>query len=145
MITYKSGNVLDFSAGWGDRLAGFYCGETTKSYVGIDPNTNNHPNYKRQVEFYKKHQTFLKTKEVEFICEPAKMWIIQNMKIISIQYLHHHLISMLRNIPMKIHKVTSDIKTLIVGIKNFLHKTLEKIIPTLKKGWDTENKYCRCL
>ena len=40
--------------GW----AGFYCGETTKSYVGIDPNTLNHPNYKRQVEFYKKHQTF---------------------------------------------------------------------------------------
>ena len=55
---FKSENVLDFSAGWGDRLAGFYCGETTKHYVGIDPNSKNHPNYKRQVEFYKKHQTF---------------------------------------------------------------------------------------
>ena len=48
---FKSENVLDFSAGWGDRLAGFYCGETTKHYVGIDPNSKNHPNYKRQVEF----------------------------------------------------------------------------------------------
>jgi|TARA_R100000278_G_scaffold120855_1_gene103724 hypothetical protein len=70
---FKSVNVLDFSAGWGDRLAGFYCGETTKSFVGIDPNTNNHPNYQKQVEFYKKHQTFFEEpKEVELICSPAE-------------------------------------------------------------------------
>ena len=70
---FGSVNVLDFSAGWGDRLAGFYCGESTKSFVGIDPNTNNHPNYKRQVEFYKKHQTFFEEpKEVELICSPAE-------------------------------------------------------------------------
>ena len=42
---FGSVNVLDFSPvgviGW------FYCGETTKSFVGIDPNSTNHPNYKR--------------------------------------------------------------------------------------------------
>ena len=33
----RSKNVLDFSAGWGDRLAGFYASETSEYYVGIDP------------------------------------------------------------------------------------------------------------
>ena len=61
-------------SGWGDRLIGFYCGETTSHYVGIDPNTLNHPNYQRQVEFYKKHQTFFEEeKKVDLICEPLKM------------------------------------------------------------------------
>ena len=45
---------------------GFYCGDTTKSYVGIDPNTLNHPNYKKQVEFYKKHQTFFEEEKGRF-------------------------------------------------------------------------------
>ena len=63
---FGSVNVLDFSAGWGDRLAGFYCGETTESYVGIDPNLDNHPNYQKQVEFYEKQRTFFeKEKKVE--------------------------------------------------------------------------------
>ena len=70
---FGSVNVLDFSAGWGDRLAGFYCGETTKSFVRIDPNSTNHPNYKRQVEFYKKHQTFFEEqKQEELNCSPAE-------------------------------------------------------------------------
>ena len=70
---FQSDKVLDFSAGWGDRLAGFYCGDTTKHYVGIDPNTNNHPNYKKQVEFYEKHRTmFEQEKKVDLICSPAE-------------------------------------------------------------------------
>ncbi|MFN9905044.1 MAG: hypothetical protein ACK56F_02820, partial [bacterium] len=55
---FQSKNVMDFSAGWGDRLAGFFAGETTKFYLGIDPNSNNHSNYQKQIEFYKKHTTF---------------------------------------------------------------------------------------
>jgi hypothetical protein len=65
---FKSENVLDFSAGWGDRMCGFFAGETTKFYLGIDPNSNNHPNYQKQIEFYKKHQTFFESdKEVEML------------------------------------------------------------------------------
>ena len=122
---FGSVNVLDFSAGWGDRLAGFIV-ESTKSFVGIDPNSTNHPNYERQVEFYKKHQTFFEEeKEVELICSQQKMLIIPIMKTTSIQYLLHHHISMLKSIVMKTHKVTKDIRQSIVGIKTFYTKQLK--------------------
>lgn len=48
----KNGNVIDFSCGWGDRLAGFYAASNTKNYLGTDPNAALHENYKRQIEFY---------------------------------------------------------------------------------------------
>jgi hypothetical protein len=32
--------VLDFSMGWGDRLAGAYASDSVKRYVGYDPNIN---------------------------------------------------------------------------------------------------------
>ena len=68
-----SKNVLDFSAGWGDRLAGFYASETAEYYVGIDPRKENHPIYKEQSEFYEKHRTmFEPNKKVEFIESPAE-------------------------------------------------------------------------
>ena len=68
-----SKNVLDFSAGWGDRLAGFYASETSEYYVGIDPRKENHPIYSEQSLFYDKHRTmFEPNKKVEFICSPAE-------------------------------------------------------------------------
>lgn len=70
---YKCKNVLDFSAGWGDRLAGFYASDYGELFVGIDPRKENHPIYKQQAEFYQKHSTFFETeKKSEFICEPAE-------------------------------------------------------------------------
>ena len=68
-----SKNVLDFSAGWGDRLAGFYASETAEYYVGIDPRKENHPIYNEQSEFYDTHKSmFEPKKKVEFICSPAE-------------------------------------------------------------------------
>ena len=55
---FKSENILDFSMGWGDRLAGFYASEHGKHYVGLDPRGENHPIYKEQSEFYEKHLGF---------------------------------------------------------------------------------------
>ena len=70
---FGSKNVLDFSAGWGDRLSGFYASETGKYYLGIDPRKENHPIYEEQAEFYDKHRTmFEPEKKSEFICEPAE-------------------------------------------------------------------------
>ena len=70
---YKCKNVLDFSAGWGDRLAGFYASDYTEFYLGIDPRKENHPIYKKQAEFYQKHSTFFENdKRHELICEPAE-------------------------------------------------------------------------
>ena len=131
---FGSVNVLDFSAGWGDRLAGFYCGETTKSYVGIDPNTLNHPNYQRQVEFYKKHQTFFEEeKQVEFICSPAEDVDFTKYK--------EHFDTVFTSPPyFNVEKYSDEdtqsyirYKDIDSWNKNFLHKTLGNIIPTLKK------------
>ena len=47
-------NVLDFSMGWGDRLAGFYASSKTEMYVGVDPRKENHPIYERQAEHYER-------------------------------------------------------------------------------------------
>jgi hypothetical protein len=131
---FKCVNVLDFSAGWGDRLAGFYCGETTEHYVGIDPNTTNHPNYKKQVEFYKKHQTFFEEeKKVDLICEPAE-------DVDYTQY-HNYFDTIFTSPPyFNVEKYSEEDTQSYIRYKdidswneNFLHKTLEKIIPTLKK------------
>jgi len=70
---YKCKNVLDFSAGWGDRLAGFYASDCTEFYLGIDPRKENHPIYEKQSEFYKKHSTFFENdKNHKFLCSPAE-------------------------------------------------------------------------
>jgi len=57
--------VLDFSAGWGDRLVGFHS-SNAESYIGIDPNTKLHSQYE-------KISSFCNTgKETKFICSPAE-------------------------------------------------------------------------
>jgi hypothetical protein len=132
---FKSENVLDFSAGWGDRLAGFYCGETTKHYVGIDPNTLNHPNYQKQVQFYKKHQTFFEEeKEVNMICLPAE-------DVDYSQY-QNHFDTIFTSPPyFDVERYSTEDTQSWVRYKNiddwntnFLHKTIDKLIPTLKSG-----------
>ena len=45
-------HVLDISAGWGDRLAGFHAASCTKSYFGIDPNGRLFDGYSDQVLMY---------------------------------------------------------------------------------------------
>ena len=69
-----SENILDFSAGWGDRLAGFYGSESGKYYLGIDPRKENHPIYKEQKEFYEKHRNmfFEVDKDAQFIELPSE-------------------------------------------------------------------------
>ena len=132
---FGSNNVLDFSAGWGDRLAGFYCGETTKSFVGIDPNSTNHPNYKRQVEFYKKHQTFFEEeKQVELICSPAED--------VDYSEYENYFDTIFTSPPyFDVEKYSDEdtqsfkrYTTIDSWNENFLHKTIGKLIPTLKKG-----------
>jgi hypothetical protein len=70
---FESENILDFSMGWGDRLAGFYASEHGKHYVGIDPRKENHSIYKEQSEFYDKHLGFFEhERKSEFYCSPAE-------------------------------------------------------------------------
>ena len=64
---FKSKNILDFSAGWGDRLAGFYASETGEYYLGIDPRKENHSIYKEQAEFYSKHLGFFEHEKSQIL------------------------------------------------------------------------------
>lgn len=48
----ESRDVLDFSAGWGDRLVGFCAAPRTVSYFGCDPNSNLFEDYNQQVKTY---------------------------------------------------------------------------------------------
>ena len=132
---FGSVNVLDFSAGWGDRLAGFYCGETTKSYVGVDPNLDNHPNYQRQVEFYKKHQTFFEEeKKVDLIPLPAED--------VDFTKYTEHFDTVFTSPPYFNTEKYSEHDTqsfrryseIDSWNKDFLHKALGNIIPAMKTG-----------
>lgn len=131
---FNSEYILDFSAGWGDRFAGFYTSQNTKHYVGIDPNLNNYQNYLLQEEYYKKYQTFFEEpKRATFISEPAEDvdyskyenyfdTIFTSPPYFNTErYSDHDTQSYLR------YKQIDDWN------KNFLHKALEKMIPTLKK------------
>lgn len=70
---FECKTVLDFSMGWGDRLAGFYAGNTTEHYVGLDPKADNHPIYDTQRKFYNKHTSFFEhDKSSEFHICPAE-------------------------------------------------------------------------
>jgi 16S rRNA G966 N2-methylase RsmD len=44
---FDAKNVLDISAGWGDRLTGFLAASNTRSYLGIDPNEKMVTSYDR--------------------------------------------------------------------------------------------------
>lgn len=52
-IKSESKTILDFSMGWGDRLAGFYT-SSAKKYTGIDPNPSVFRVYKEQCIEYEK-------------------------------------------------------------------------------------------
>jgi hypothetical protein len=135
-IFYEMNNaktVLDFSMGWGDRLAGFYAASTTEHYVGLDPRKENHPIYEQQKEFYDKNLGWFETKKTtDFFCEPAEdfdftKWVdyfdvvFTSPPYFSVErYSYDDTQSWVR------YKNIDDWNT------NFLHKTLNNIIPAVK-------------
>ncbi len=65
---FKANSVLDFSSGWGDRLAGFYA-SNANFYVGIDPNKNVYDKYFEQVNMY---NNFIDNKKIKLYNSPAE-------------------------------------------------------------------------
>ncbi len=49
--TFKSRRILDFSAGWGDRLIGAMACDV-EYYVGVDPNHDVHDGYKKIIDHF---------------------------------------------------------------------------------------------
>jgi 16S rRNA G966 N2-methylase RsmD len=67
---FNSKNILDFSAGWGDRLCGFYSCDMTEHYVGIDPNKEVFDIYSKQCVEY--NNIITGNKSTEFLNVPAE-------------------------------------------------------------------------
>lgn len=132
---YGSKNILDFSAGWGDRFAGFYASDSGLNYVGIDPNSRNTPNYIKQYNFYKSRETFFEnTKTAHFIESPAEDADLSaymdyfDMVFTSPPYFNTERYS---NDPTQSWIRYKTIDEWNVG---FLHKTIDNILPTVKSG-----------
>ena len=128
-----SKSILDFSAGWGDRLAGFYGSETGEFYIGIDPRKENHPIYQEQAEFYDKHRTMFEVpKKSMFVESPAE----------DFEYKENMYDTVFTSPPyFGVERYSYDdtqswvrYKTIEEWNEKFLHKTLEKIWPSIKSG-----------
>ena len=132
---FKSKNILDFSAGWGDRLAGFYASETGEYYLGIDPRKENHSIYKEQSEFYNKHLGFFEhEKKSDFICEPAE-------DVDLSKYENFFDIAFTSPPYFNVERYSYDdtqswvrYKTIDEWNSQFLHKAIDNMWPTLKTG-----------
>ena len=77
---YGGGRVLDFSAGWGDRLSAALACDKVNHYTGIDPNFRLHDGYAAQVETYNRNLdgdlfdwfSSFTPKTFNLICSPAE-------------------------------------------------------------------------
>lgn len=128
-------HILDISAGWGDRLAGFFAAEDTAHYVGIDPRAENHPIYEQQAEFYRNNLSFFeKDKKATFYQSPAEDLdlseyenyfdiVFSSPPYFSVErYSYDDTQSWVR------YKTIDDWNT------KFLHRTIENVWPTIKVG-----------
>ena len=133
---FKSKNVLDFSAGWGDRLCGFYASNHTERYVGVDPRKENHPIYREQAETYKRMANgWLENKKTsEFFCEAAEDFDFSE---------YYDTFDMIFTSPpyFCVERYGNDDNQSWVRYKSidswntqFLHKAIDNMWPTLKSG-----------
>lgn len=132
---FGSKKVLDFSAGWGDRLAGFYAGNTTEHYVGIDPKSDNHPLYEQQRVFYEKHTSFFEDKKTsEFHAKPAEEFDFSeypdyfDMVFTSPPYFN------VEHYSLEETQSFRRYKSVDLWNERFLHKTLTNIYPSVCSG-----------
>ena len=132
---FEAETILDFSMGWGDRLAGFYASEHGKHYVGLDPRKENHPIYKEQSEFYRKHLGFFEhDRKCDFHCSPAEDFDFAPYK--------EHFDMVFTSPPyFSVERYSYDdtqswvrYKDIDDWNKDFLHSTLGKLWNSVKKG-----------
>jgi len=129
----ESKSILDFSAGWGDRLAGFYASETGEFYLGIDPRKENHPIYEEQKQFYEKHRTMFEVNKRSLMIEsPAE----------DFEYKENMYDTVFTSPPyFSVERYSYDdtqswvrYKDIDSWNKNFLQKSIKKIWPSIKSG-----------
>ena len=129
---YESENILDFSAGWGDRLCGFYASKKGKNFLGIDPNPNVHIGYNKQIELYS--QLSGDSRKAKTIISPAED--------LDLTYYNNKFDMVFTSPPyFNREKYTNDTtqswmryKSIEDWLENFLFKTISNIEPCIRTG-----------
>lgn len=124
-------SVLDFSMGWGDRIAGAFASDWVERYVGIDPNSNLILGYVEQIKFYKSiDKKKMSLKLYPDCAENEQLWIDEEFDLIFTSPPYFD----------KEKYDQSDIqsykkyKGFDVWMKEFLFKTIEIRGKNLKRG-----------
>ena len=123
---FEAKDVLDFSMGLGDRLAGFHA-SNAESYTGIDPNENTFKNYSRQNKLYETG------KKTEFIQAPAEEVDLRDSEfdMVYTSPPYFHLERYADDETQSWKRYGKDID---VWLGDFLYPTLEKCWNSLKDG-----------
>lgn len=64
---FNAEKIIDFSAGWGDRLAAFFCNKSSKEYLGIDPNVFTFEEYMKQCRIYDRWRFECENNSLDYI------------------------------------------------------------------------------
>jgi 16S rRNA G966 N2-methylase RsmD len=121
-------HVLDFSAGWGDRLAGFHAARGTESYLGIDPNARLQKGYDEQRKLYNTG------KSSEVIQCPAEEFDFGGMENRFDTIFTSPPYFIVERYTAEADQSWQRYKKLENWLEHFLYKTIENATPTLKSG-----------
>lgn len=124
---FQSRRVLDFSAGWGDRLCGFYSCPETECYIGCDPNKAVFDKYSDQCTMY---SSLIEPKQVSLYNCPAEELVLGARSVDTVFTSPPY---------FNIEKYSKDSTQSSVR-----YRTLEKwlngfLFPSLDMAWDTLN------
>lgn len=128
---FKSERVLDFSMGWGDRLAGAHTSEFVKRYVGIEPNINLIGNYVRQIKTYNDLNNNDKSYKFHYGCAEDNQIVTNepfDLIFTSPPYFDKEKYDQSENQSYKKYKNFDS------WMKNFLFKSIDLRAETLKSG-----------
>ena len=75
---FQAETVLDFSMGWGDRIAGAYASPYVKRYIGFDPNVSLFDGYIKQLQFYASISGEIKKFNLKPACAEDEMYVIDH-------------------------------------------------------------------
>jgi len=123
---FNAEDVLDFSMGWGDRLAGALATPNIKSYTGIDPNTETHKGYTKIVEQFNTDKRIDKNIAcAESFDHGDRQY---DLVFTSPPYFDIERYSQEETQSFKKYKQLEDWK------QNFLYKAIENFWPNVKEG-----------
>jgi len=127
---FQAETVLDFSMGWGDRIAGAHASEYVKKYVGIDPNFNLIPAYANQIKFYNSIGTPKKYSIIPHCAEDERLYIKDEFDLVftSPPYFDKEKYDQSELQSYKMYKAFDD------WMEKFLFKSIKIRTENLKRG-----------